>query len=410
MTLSLGVGIGADRIRVLAVRGGAVAWAGEAELGDARELGATLGELLASAPVPRWPRPSVGVAIGPSLAQLRLVTGLPQVTDERALTQVVRQSGGKYFLRNGKPLVTTKVRVVAPGEVWCAAFEQWVVDAVHSACREARLAVRGIAPAVAVLGRALDEEQFVWRDGDVRVEVQRAGDGSLATVRRSRLSTDLSLASEDAPTTIPPLARIGASAASFADAYGAALLRRNEPLALAPRADAAGPARWRLPLAAAAVCVALAAWAVLPVRAANRAERAALARLARVQAGRAAATQADEGERRVTAALAEVASFDSARYTQTRLLADINRALPVGSAMVSFAVDSAGGRMVALTPRASAMLAPLERVPGVDGVEIVGTVTNGVVAGRPVERVSIRFGVSSGVRRERDRATDGGGR
>ncbi|HEU4557048.1 MAG TPA: hypothetical protein VFS20_04335 [Longimicrobium sp.] len=406
MTLSLGVGVGVDRIRAVAVRGGAVAWAGEAEFGDAQGPGPALRELLASAPLPRWPRPSVALALGPAAAQLRRITGLPEVTDERMLTQVVRESAGKFFLRNGKPLATTRVRVIAPGEVWCAAFEQGMVDALAAACRASGLAVRGVVPTVAVLGRALAGERLAWRDGEVRVEVERSGDGGLGAVRRTRVPAGDG--AEDGGMPVPALARIGANAAAFADAYGAALLRRGEPLALEPGGDDAGPAPWRLPLAAAALTLSLAAAAVLPVRAARQAERDALARLDRVSAGRTAARQAHEGELRVTAALAEVAAFDSARYAQTRLLADLNRALPAGSALVSLTVDSAGGSVVALTPRAAAVLAPLERVAGVSGAVIVGTVTREVVAGRELERVGIRFGISAAARRERDRAAGGG--
>ncbi|HET7463776.1 MAG TPA: hypothetical protein VFJ82_21150 [Longimicrobium sp.] len=408
MTLSLGVGVGADRIRAVAVRGGAVAWAGEAELDDAAGPGAALRELLASAPLPRWPRPSVALAVSPALAQLRRITGLPQVADERTLTQVVRQSAGKFFLRNGKPVATTRVRVIAPGEVWCAAFEQGLVDALVAACRESGLSVRGIVPAVAVLPRALEGDRLTWRDGEVRVEVELAGDGTLAAVRRTRAAGAADPTPDAAP--VPALARIGATAPAFADAYGAALLRRGEPLALEPRRDDAAPPPWRLPLAAAAVCASLVAYAILPVRAAHRAEAAALARLARVNAASTAARQADEGEGRVTAALAEVAAFDSARYAHTRLLGDLTRALPVGSALATFRVDSAGGSIVALTPRAAAVLAPLERVPGVSGAEIVGTVTHEVVAGRELERVNVRFSVLSAARRERDRAAEGGAR
>jgi hypothetical protein len=408
MTLSLGVGVGADRIRAVAVRGGAVAWAGEAELADPRDPGAALRELLASAPLPRWPRPTVALALGPSLSQLRRITGLPQVADERMLTQVVRESAGKFFLRNGKPLVTTRVRVVGYGEVWCAAFEQPLVDALAAACRAAGLNVRGVVPTVAVLHRALKGARLAWRDGEVRVEVERGDDGELAAVRRTRVPAS---AGDEGQTPVPALARIGAGAVSFADAYGAALLRRGEPLALEPRqGDGAGPPRWRLPLAAAALAASLAAAAVLPVRAARQAERGALARLERVSTASAAAREAGAAELRVTAALAEVAAFDSARYAQTHLLADLNRALPVGSALLSFRVDSAGGSVVALTPSASAVLAPLERVPGVRGVQIVGAVTHEVAAGRELERVSIRFGIAAAARRARDRAAAGGAR
>jgi hypothetical protein len=99
--------------------------------------------------------------------------------------------------------------------------------------------------------------------------------------------------------------------------------------------------------------------------------------------------------RRVTAALDEVAAFDASRRPATTLLAELTRALPDGAAMVALRIDSAGGSLVAVAPRAPAVLMPLERVPGIRAPEIVGPVTREVLGGREVERVTVRFALDS---------------
>jgi hypothetical protein len=402
MTVSVGIGIGARSIRAVAVEGGTVVWTAEADIDEPGNPGRVLRELLAGAPLPRWRRPSLVVALGPSLAQVRRITGLPAIGDPRILGRVLRESAGKFFLRNGKPLLTGGVRVIGPGEVWGAAYDAAVVDNLTAACVQSRLTLRCIVPAVAVLELAFDGEIIAWRDGDVDVEIERTPAGAWAEVRRSRASAKaLALA---AP--VAPLRDLGESAAAFADAFGAAMLHHREPLALDSSAGRLQTPRLRAVLAGAAACISVSTCALLPIRSAHRAESSALARQARVEASRRAALRTSEEYRRVTGALAEVTAFATDRYSHTRLLADLNRALPTGSTLVSISVDSGGASMLALTPGAAGMLAPLERVPGVHGAEIVGTVTREVAAGTPLERVRVRFAVAPAERVERDRAAE----
>ncbi|MGH7719649.1 MAG: hypothetical protein ACREON_12500, partial [Gemmatimonadaceae bacterium] len=75
----------------------------------------------------------------------------------------------------------------------------------------------------------------------------------------------------------------------------------------------------------------------------------------------------------------------------TLLMADLTRALPEGSALVAFRSDSAAGSIVALAPRAAAVLTAMEHVPGVVGPEIFGPVTREVVKEKELERVTVRF-------------------
>ena len=93
----------------------------------------------------------------------------------------------------------------------------------------------------------------------------------------------------------------------------------------------------------------------------------------------------------MSAALEEVAAFDRDRQPVTLLLEDLAHALPAGSALVTVRVDSAGGTLVALAPRAAALLERLEHVPFVSTPTFVGPVTREAAANAEVERVAIRF-------------------
>ena len=393
MSVRLGIAVGADRVRAVALDGGRVVAASETELGPGDSLGAAVAAMLAEAPLPRFPRPRATVALGPALAQTRRISGLPPLDDPRMLAQVVREGAGKFFLRNGAPLATTGVRVLEPGTVWAAALDERTVHAVEAACRRAGVRVDRFVPAVAVLGRGLAADAVLWPDGDAVADVRIAADGDLLSVRR--------IARAQAPAAEPPpaaaaLARLGEDAWRYADAYGAAMLPAWEPLVLRTAGTAPGDVpRWRIGMAAAALACAAAFAAVAPALRAMAAEDRAVARIAEVQDRRRAAQGTADELERVTGALAEASAFGHGRWSPLLLLADVTAALPPGSALVAFHADTVSGSVVALAPRASAVVQPLERVPGIVAPEIVGPVTRETVAGRPVERVTLRFGIDA---------------
>jgi hypothetical protein len=128
-----------------------------------------------------------------------------------------------------------------------------------------------------------------------------------------------------------------------------------------------------------------------PTFAARRAAAQATVALSTLAPRRHAAEAAEADLARVSAALHEVAAFDRDRHVATLLVSDLARALPVGSALVTLRADSAGGTLVALTPRAAILIERLEHVPGLASPTIVGPVTREVAAAAEVERVAIRF-------------------
>lgn len=391
MSTQVGISIGADEVRAVVLRGGKVIAATEAELAPGDSLSDAVAEVLAGAPVPRWPRPPVIAALGPARAQVRRISGLPPIADARVLAGIIREGTGRFFLQNGVPLVTTGVRVEAPGTAWGAALDANAVRAAEEGCRRAGFRLSAVVPAVAVLGAALRGERIVWRDGSVAAEVELGADGAMRSVRRLPPAASLVDAPPDQP--VEALGRVGDQARRFAAAYAAANVRAGEPLALRPgdALPAGSVPAWRLAVAAAALAAALAFYGVAPAWRAERAQERASARLATLARTRGQAADARRDLDDVSGALGEVSAFAARRRSPTLLLAAITRRLPAGTAMVSFRVDSAGGSIVALAPRAAAVLGALDRVPGIVSPEILGSVTREAAAGRQVERVTVRF-------------------
>jgi hypothetical protein len=323
--------------------------------------------------------------------QVKRVTGLPPLTDPAALAAVVRESAGRFFLKNGVPLVTSTGRTIGPGTVWAAAFEAPVVRAIERACRTARLRLGAIVPTIVVLDRALTGEHLGWIDGPVCAERTVAEDGRLGWYRRPAVEPSTPLGG----TPVAALEALGARAHAFADAYAATCIAREEPLALRPGAIAIGPApapsRVRLLLAGGMCLFALVTALVGPGLLATHATHRAAHRLAVL---RPAAQQALTTQRelmQVTSALHAVAEFTRTRRSTTFLLRDLAHLLPDGSALTALTVDSTSGTLVALAPHAAHIIDALERVPGLASPEIVGPVTTEMAGARQLERVTIRF-------------------
>lgn len=406
--LTIGLGIGCDGVRALALRGGRVAWALERTRGD-EPLARTIEELLADAPIARWPRARVIAAVGPAHAQTKRLIGFPPVTDPSRLGDVVRESASRFFLRNGVPLVTTWKACVG-GSPWGAAVEQPVLEAIESACRARRVKLAAIVPTVSVLGRVADGatglERVAWRDGELCVELVFEA-GELVTVRRASEASSVTAGETAHFATLDVL---GPDGSRFADALGAARARPDTVLAWRGRRDSrvrTAPG-WRLALAVVATIVAGVAWLGAPGVAARFAERAAMARLTKLAAVRRDVTFAEREFVKLTDALSEVAAFDGPRYPMTPLLADLARALPDESALVTLRLARDAGNLVALTPRAAVVLTKLETIPGIEGAEIIGPVTREVLAGKTLERVTVRFRVSAPARRIGPVAAGGG--
>ncbi|HXB23555.1 MAG TPA: PilN domain-containing protein [Gemmatimonadaceae bacterium] len=343
MSLVIGLAIEPDRLRAVGVRGARVLWGMDAPVTEATTLGDALSVFCAKLPHRRFGRSRVIVALGATFAQTKRLAGLPPIADERVLAKTVSEHAARFFLRNGVPLVTTSVRRDAAGQPWAAALQKNIVDTIVSTCSASRFDLGGIVPAIDVV-------------------------------------------KPDASALAP----LGHEAMEFATAYGAAVTQG----ALAWRARATSEEtapRWRITTIAGACALALILALLATGLGARVAEHRAISHLASLANSTRAAQRAAHDNDLVTRALGEVATFDHGRRPITVLLSELAKTLPDSSALLAFHIDSTGGSVVALTPRAGALLTRLERVPELASPEITGPVTRETARGHDVDRVAVRF-------------------
>ena len=146
-SIGLDLGRSADGrylVHAVGVRGHGIRWRQSATLDADPDLATTLGTFLRALPRRRAPRPSVAVALGPASIQLKRLPRLPSLSDSRALTSLVRENVSRFFVHNGLPLMTSALRVDAPGDAWGAAVERPLLDAVARACAIAKCVSRAL--------------------------------------------------------------------------------------------------------------------------------------------------------------------------------------------------------------------------------------------------------------------------
>jgi hypothetical protein len=400
--MRIGLAVGSDHVRAVGVRSGDVLWAIEGERSPGGGLEGDIVTLLRHAALPRWPRSIVLAAVGPAACQTKRLTGLPTMADEAALRSIVRESTPRFFLRNGVPLITSGVRIEEPGSLWAVAFEMPEVRAIESACRTLGVRLRMIVPSLVALPFALVGELTEWADGDVRSEVAYAA-GRMSATRRLPNAVREDGAASPAPSVVDALRALGAEAWRYADAYGATQVHDNEPLALRLASGDldSGASRRRVRIAAVALCLAVCAAIAVPIIARAVQMRRTSRQLAAL-GPRSRQAEADEVElSRMGAALAEVASFDAARRSTIGFLAQLARALPDGSVLVTVRIDSTGGVVSLLAPRAASGLAALDSVTNVTSPQIIGPVTQELLGMRELERATVQFRFDSSSSRVR---------
>ena len=128
-----------------ATRAGALIWAGDARYAGAKDLAEVVAQLAVAAPE-RCRRLHVRLERPP--AQTRTLTGLPPVR-EAELAALVANQTGRFFRRNGAPLVTDAVWVRdGNGQVTqAAAAEEPLLVAIVEGATQAGLIVESIGPA-----------------------------------------------------------------------------------------------------------------------------------------------------------------------------------------------------------------------------------------------------------------------
>lgn len=390
MTLRLGLAVSHDAVRAVAIRGTELIWSAEAPRGQGVELTETISAVLSKAPTRRLDRSVVFAAIGPHASQVKLLNGLPDVSDPELLGAIVRESAGTFFLKAESTLLTTGVRSIGSQSALAGALEQDTVAAIRSACRAGRLRLRRVAPTAVALPLALDGDPIVWHDGSIFIEIGRS-ERKIESIRVR--PCDVANRPEVHGTPVPRLAALGEDAIRFADAFGAALLDALEPLALDPAVEGPWTAvgrRRRTLVTATIACTGLLCLVLSPLAATGTRYRAesvsALVNAEQWQRIGASLDQLDH----VTTALEELRAFSSSRIGSTELLAALSTALPEGHVLLDLELSGHQVQMIALTSDPSALLAAVRTVPALRSPSFLGAVSQQRLGSLDLQRVAIR--------------------
>lgn len=389
----LGIEVGSRSVRSVLVVKGRIVRTATADLNPSDPLEMVLQRLLDENCRGVRRRPRVCAAVGASASQIRRLVNLPAIASDRALRDVVRSSVGRFFLKNGVPLLTSSVCREGDGTGWAAAIEEPPVHAMAAACRSRRLRLAVAAPAVIALQRAMTGHLLQAGDGDAVLEAHVGSRGELRNVRRTLVHGDVSTERQSAP--VSELEGLGTDAGVYAAAYGATEIDDSEPLALHARElrqwqDTSVPT-WRLLFAIAALLMAMTLAITLPALRATRVAAHTSTRLAKVNREYRAAQWTEAELQRTTIALDELGAFQVSRRSMTEFLAELTATLPENVWLQSVHVDEQGGAVVALAPRAASALAGLSALRSITEPIIVGAVSNEQIGRERIERVTIRF-------------------
>lgn len=389
MSATLGLAIWSDRVSAVLIRRGVAKWSDVRPFDGAASRSLVITQLVAACPRPRWSRSRVAVAIGPSGVQVKRLTDVPPGINPKALGGIVRESAGRFFLKNGIPLETTCAPARGDGTVWAAAYDASLIRDVERACHQARWRLDALVPLATVLRLAICDESVAWADGDLLFQATYRD----ATLFQFRCERMIGVDRPALPTPAPNVGDAGLKNADLLPAFAATLVRRGEPLAL-QRSQPLGraPSRRQLHLAAASGVLAFMCWWLAPgisatVRA-NNAQRELSSLASRARVDRTDLVTLDS----VTSSLRAGTAFEARARSMTLMLAEVTRALPDSCTIVQLqVVDSTGGNVVAMAPRAAQIVDALERVPLIAAPTIAGPVASQSLGGRSVERVSVAF-------------------
>jgi hypothetical protein len=399
--------VSATELSAVELRGAAVVWQQVLPRGDG-PVGAQFGELLG----PRLASVRdlrMVVAVGPHGSQLRQLHGMPAVSAE-VTGGVLRENQGRFFLM-GKELALTETDRRRDGSCWGGVLDAQIASGIVEAATELRLEIVAIVPAVVILPLVVDESPIRWRDGEVLAACDYV-DRELVAFSRRRAAPVHELAdrASGARSDGGPAPAIVALAAARAAAS-----TRTPACSLHPSSQR-GAAKSIRQLAFACAALVLSGGLALsaPGIAAVRHEREAVRQTRMLGASVDEAAAVRREQRRVARELQEVTPDGAATRSATLLLAELTQAIEPPAVVTMLRFDPTGGSLTAVVPRASLLLQQLAEVRSVTGLAIQGAVTPVSIvaapgmspaienaAGARMERLTVRFAWSNGVRGDR---------
>lgn len=394
----IGLGLSRDAMRGVALRrDGSVVWHASTPRGREEPIVDVFARLLRDLPVPIARGAHVIAVVGPIEGQLRPLPGLPRVRATAELGALVTENADRFFLRETGRIRVSTPRTLACGEVWAAAVSETIVAELASACQVAGLRFDGLTPIAAALIHLIalphgadGEPQLVratWVDDGVRLCVELRGREPVRLVReRVAAGEPRGFGSAHTLPIELPL--------EFADAYIATQVRASDAFIVSQYTDDHRAARrasirthaWS-GLAAVLMVVAMLAPGTIATRQAERGR----ARLATLGTRELALRRAEAALARATLHLNLVAGFETSRRSITLILGELALALPESTAVTTLHIDSLGGNLSVVTPRAGLTLQAISSLPQLAHTQLTGSVTREVTSGIELEHATVRF-------------------
>jgi hypothetical protein len=378
----LGLAVSRTALRAVAVTRGRPIWVAERPLGGVAEIADGIAELATERPA-RVRR--TRVVLDGGLVQVKLVAGLPRLSDER-LRGVVALQAGRWFLRNGTPLVTGAAWVVPGERALAAAADADTLERVLEGAARAGLRVEAVGPAVSTCAALLPDGTWAWADDGV-VEWVTVQGGHLQVQRRSAATRAL----PGAP--LPPPPGLAEDTGRLFSAFAAAQ-RRPVPALEAPALTVrnhTADRRRTLALGLLAVACWLAAAGTFEIRM-RRAAATAAQELATLRPLAEQALTVERDVARAEDALARIAALRATRSRDGALLAAVTRTLPDSAYLVSLR-RSRDGRvtLMGVAPSAARVVTALASAAGIERPVIEGGIVRDVTAQGVRERFRVAF-------------------
>ncbi len=391
--MRVGLYLGADWIVGVIVTRHAILWHNDTRRNRDTTLEAQLIALFHDAPREQYTRPSLFVALGPSVAQMKRLRGLPPIDDPKVLRQLIEGSPSRFFLFPSDALVCADPARCGK-DWWAAVADAKTILALDTACKGLGWRRGGIRPVAMVLDRVFQSRpvstSIVWIDGAVALTVGY-DDDRVATTRRT--------APPDGEPTVPParldsvLEKLGVDAWRFAGAYGAARARKSPPLAVPwPNERAGTSRRGAVRFASVAlVIIGMIATLISPDIAAARARFQSERELGALRVDVALVAKDRAALDRQVSALRQIRTFATSRQLLTPMLSAISLQLPESTAITALRIDTIGGTMVTLSPSGTALVSALSTTPGVETLQLSAPITREMIGLLELQRTAVRF-------------------
>jgi hypothetical protein len=380
----VGLSVSASAVRMVVLEHGRIVRADEVGRSQHASLEEAVDILLRELVPSRLGRTQVFAAVDLSHAQVRNIGQMAWSKDRVTARAIVQQNPERLFVVNGIPVSATDVQTTATG-AWIAVIETHVIEALTVACGIRDCELRVVSPVAAVLGYVAEVNRIVWHDDDHALLASYDG-AELSSYRRLRVADATELPPEAQLADAAALRAIGDDGYRFAGALGAARARASVAMAIRLEPSVAS-LHARVRVAAVAVALAAILAVMLPPTVVSR--RATRANSEYVRLARSA--ERAEGDARELAdgvrTIEEMNAFARSTRSATLLLASLTNAIEHPAMLLSIQVDTLGGTLNALTPRASVLMAMLDSVPEIANPRIVGPVTQEAA----MERVTARF-------------------